>query len=150
MILPDGSVSVTGLAASTGALDSSLDLSFSSLSQNPAARVNGTFADPDFLSGTFTAGTAGTFGAARIGHTLDARYRFTCTFDICNQDYGGCDFHFSGFAVLSMDDANNISGTAYGYYVGRSSGSRWQAAAISGTVSGATFTGTLYGNAISG
>jgi Putative Ig domain len=151
MILPDGSVSVTGLAAGTGALDPSLDSSFSSTSQSPATRVQGIFADPDFLSGTYMAGTSGTFGAARIASASDGRYRFTGNFDICNQDYSGCDFHFFGFAVLSMDGANNVSGTAYGLYVGRTGGlgSR-TTAAISGSVSGAIFTGTLDGRAISG
>jgi hypothetical protein len=150
MILPDGSVSVTGLAAGTGALDPSLDSSFSSISQSPATRIQGIFADPDFLSGTYVAGTSGTFGAARIGNTPDARYRFTGNFDVCNHGYSGCDFHFSGFAVLSMDDANNVSGTAYGFWVGRSSGRGWRTAAISGSVSAATFTGQLDGKSISG
>jgi hypothetical protein len=65
------------------------------------------------------AGASGTFGAARIASASVAHYRFTGNFDVCNQDYSGCDFHFSGFAVLSMDSANNVSGTAYGLYVGR-------------------------------
>ena len=150
MILPDGSVSVTGLAAGTGVLDPSLDSSFSSTSQNPATSVQGKFADPDFLSGTYTAGTSGTFGAARIASASAARYRFTGNFDVCNQDYSGCDFHFSGFAVLSMDGANNVSGTAYGLYVSRLVGGSSRTAAISGSVSGAIFTGTLDGRAISG
>jgi hypothetical protein len=150
MILPDGSVSVTGFAAGTGALDPSLDSSFSSISQSPATSVQGILSDPDFLSGTYMAGTSGTFGAARIGNTPDARYRFTGNFDVCNRDYSGCDFHFSGFAVLSMDDANNVSGTAYGPYVGRAGGRSIRTAAISGSVSGAIFTGTLDGRAISG
>jgi len=150
MILPDGSVTVTGLAAGTGALNPSLDSSFSSISQSPATRIQGIFADPDFLSGTYMAGTSGTFGAARIGNTPDARYRFTGNFDVCNHGYSGCDFHFSGFAVLSMDGANNVSGTAYGLYVGKLGGSSIRTAAISGSVSGAIFTGTLDGRAISG
>jgi hypothetical protein len=150
VVLPDGSVGTLGLIASTGALDPSLDLSFASMSQSPSARIDGRFSDPDFLSGTYTAATSGTFGAARIANTPDARYRFTGTFDICNNDYGGCDFRFSGFAVLSMDDAGNISGTAYGHYLGRSSGSRWQAAPVSGSVSGATFAGSIYGYDIAG
>jgi hypothetical protein len=150
MILPDGSVSVTGLAAGTGAVDPSLDSGFASISQSPAGGIQGTIADPDFLSGTYTAGTAGTFGAARIGNIPDARYRFTGNFDVCNHDYSGCDFHFWGFAVLSMDGANNVSGTAFGHYVGKSSGSSFRTAAISGSVSGAIFTGTLDGRAISG
>jgi hypothetical protein len=150
MILPDGGVSVTGLAAGTGALDPSLNSSFSSVSQSPAANVQGILSDPDFLSGTYMAGTSGTFGAARIGDTPDARYRFTGNFDVCNHDYSGCDFDFSGFAVLSMDGENNVSGTAYGHYVGRSGGRSIRTAAISGSVSGAIFTGTLDGRAISG
>jgi hypothetical protein len=151
VILPDGSVSVTGLAAGTGALDPSLDSSFSLNSQSPATRIQGIFADPDFLSGTYVAGASGTFGAARIGVTPDARYRFTGTFNVCNDDvYAGCDYHFSGFAVLSMDGANTVSGAAYGFAVGRSSGSSLRTAAISGSVSGATFTGELDGHAISG
>ena len=150
MILPDGGVSVTGLAAGTGALDPSLNSSFSSVSQSPATRVQGILSDPDFLSGTYMAGTSGTFGAARIGNTPDARYRFTGNFDVCNHGYSGCDFHFSGFAVLSMDGANNVSGTAYGHYVGKLGGSSIRTAAISGSVSGAIFTGTLDGRAISG
>ena len=150
MILPDGSVSVTGVAAGTGALDPSLDSSFSAISQSPATRIQGVFADPDFLSGTYMAGTSGTFGAARIDSNSDARYRFTGNFDVCNHDYSGCDFHFSGFAVLSMDGANNVSGTAYGLYVGKSGGSSLRTAEISGSVSGATFTGELDGHAISG
>jgi hypothetical protein len=150
MILPDGSVSVTGVAAGTGALDPSLDSSFSSNSQSPATRIQGIFADLDFLSGTYMAGTSGTFGAARIGSASDARYRFTGNFSVCNQDYSGCDFHFSGFAVLSMDGATDVSGTAYGRYVGRTGGSSMRTAAISGSVSGATFTGELDGHAISG
>src|SRR6266853_1358825 len=111
---------------------------------------SGVFADPDFLSGTYSAETSGTFGAARIGGTSDARYRFTGTFNVCNHDYSGCNFQFSGFAVLSMDGANNVSGTAYGLYVGKSTGHRMRTAAISGSVSGAIFTGTLDGRAISG
>jgi hypothetical protein len=116
MILPDGSVSVTGVAAGTGALDPSLDSSFSSMSQSPATRIQGMFADPGFLSGTYMAGTTGTFGAARIGSTSDARYRFTGSFTVCNEDAypsSPCDYHFSGFTVLSMDGSNNVSGTAY-------------------------------------
>jgi hypothetical protein len=131
-------------------LDPSLDSSFSSGSQSPATSVQGILSDPDFLSGTYMAGTSGTFGAARIGNTPDARYRFTGNFDVCNHDYSGCDFNFSGFAVLNMDGANNISGTAYGRYVGRSGGRSIRTAAISGSVSGAIFTGTLDGRAISG
>jgi hypothetical protein len=150
MILRDGSVSVTGFAAGTGALDPILNSSFSSISQTPATSVQGILSDPDFLSGTYTAGTSGTFGAARIGNTPDARYRFTGNFDVCNRDYSGCDFHFSGFAVLSMDGANNVSGAAYGLYVGKSGGRSIRTAAISGSVSGAVFTGTLDGRAISG
>jgi Putative Ig domain len=150
MILPDGNVSVTGFAAGTGALDPSLDSSFSSISQSPATSFQGILSDPDFLNGTYVAGTSGTFGAARIGNTPDARYRFTGNFDVCNRDYSGCDFHFSGFAVLSMDGANNVSGTAYGPYVGRAGGRSIRTAAISGSVSGAIFTGTLDGRAISG
>ena len=143
MILPDGSVSVTGLAAGTGELDPSLDSSFSSNSQNPATSSQGAISDPDFLSGTYMAGSSGTFGAARIGDTPDAHYRFTGNFDVCNHNYSGCDFHFSGFAVLSMDDANNVSGTAYGRYVGKIGGSSIRTAEIKGAVSGAIFTGTL-------
>ena len=150
MILPDGSVSVTGLAAGTGALNPSLDSSFSSISQSPATTIQGIFADPDFLSGTYSAETSGTFGAARIGNAPDARYRLTGNFDVCNHGYSGCDFYFSGFAVLSMDGANNVSGTAYGLYLGKSTGHRMRTAAISGSVSGAIFTGTLDGRAISG
>jgi hypothetical protein len=150
MILPDGSVSVTGLAAGIGALDPSLNSSFSSVSQSPATSVQGILFDPDFLSGTYMAETSGTFGAARIGNTPDARYRFTGKFDVCNHGYSGCDFYFSGFAVLSMDGAYNVSGTAYGRYVGKSTGHRMRTAAISGSVSGAIFTGTLDGRAISG
>jgi hypothetical protein len=150
MILPDGSVGVTGLAAGTGALDSSLDSSFSSISQGAATRIQGTFADPDFLSGAYVAGTPGTFGAARIGGNSDARYRFTGPFSVCNQDYSRCAYHFSGFAVLSMDGANNVSGTAYGTWIGISSGSGRRTAAIGGSVSGTTFTGELDGHAISG
>ena len=92
---------------------------------------------------TYTAGTSGTFAAARIGSTSDARYRFTGSFSVCNQDFSGCNYHFSGFAVLSMDGANNVSGTAYGLYIGKLSGSRLLTAAISGSVSGATFAGEL-------
>jgi Putative Ig domain len=151
MILPDGTVQLTGLLAGTGAMDPRLDSSFSSTSQDPATSVQGVLSDPDFLNGTYVAGTSGTFGAARIGDTPDARYRFTGTFNVCNHDYGGCDFNFSGFAVLSMDGANNVSGTAYGLYVGRSKrGSSMRTAAISGSVSGAIFTGTLDGHEISG
>ena len=150
MISPDGTVSVTGLSAGTGVLDPSLDSSFSSISQSPAPQFQGVFSDPDFLSGTYLAGTSGTFGAARIGNTPDARYRFTGNFDVCNHDYSGCDFHFLGFAVLSLDGANNVSGTAYGGYVGRAGGSSLRTAAISGSVSGAIFTGTLDGHTISG
>jgi hypothetical protein len=62
------------------------------------------------LSGTYMAGASGTFGAARIASASVARYRFTGNFDFRNQDYSGCDFHFSGFAVLSMDGANNVLG----------------------------------------
>ena len=51
MILPEGSVSVTGLAAGTGALDPSLDSSFSSISQSPATRIQGIFADPTSSAG---------------------------------------------------------------------------------------------------
>jgi Putative Ig domain len=151
MILPDGGVSVTGLAGGTGSLNPSLDSSFSSISQSPTPHIQGFFTDPDFISGTYTAGVSGTFGAARIdSSTSDARYHFTGTFSVCNQDYSGCDFHYSGFAVLTMDSANNISGTAYGLYVGKSSGARLQTAAISGSVSGAMFSGTLDGYPISG
>jgi hypothetical protein len=149
-ILRDGSLSVTGLAAGTGALDPSLNSSFSSVSQTPATGVQGVLSDPDFLSGTYMAGTSGTFGAARIGNSPDARYRFTGNFDVCNHDYSGCDFNFSGFAVLSMDGANNVTGTAYGLYVGRAGGGSFRSAAISGSVSGAIFTGTLDGRPISG
>jgi hypothetical protein len=49
-----------------------------------------------------------------------------------------------------MDSANNVSGTAYGLYVGRPSGSSLRTAEISGSISGATFTGKLEGHAISG
>jgi hypothetical protein len=150
IFLPDGSASITGLTAGTGALDPRLDWSFSLMSNNPAARIQGIFADPDFLSGTYAADTAGTFDAARIGSTSDARYRFTGTFNVCNQDYGGCDFHFSGFAVLDIDDTNNVSGVAYGIYFGRTSGRHLRTASIGGSVSGATFGGSLDGRAISG
>jgi hypothetical protein len=150
VFLRDGSASITGLTAGTGALDPSLDWSFSLMSNNPAARIQGIFADPDFLSGTYAADTAGTFDAARIGSTSDARYRFTGTFNVCNEDYGGCDFNFSGFAVLDIDDTNNVSGAAYGIYSGRTSGRHLRTAPISGSVSGTTFTGTLDGRGIAG
>jgi hypothetical protein len=142
-----------GLADGTRALDPSLDSSFSSMSQNPATSIQGTFTDPDFLTGTYIAATSGTFGAARIGSDSDARYRFTGHFNVCNQiDYSGslCAFHFSGFAFLSMDSANNVSGTGYGIAVSRSGGSSLRTATISGSVTGARFTGELDGHAISG
>jgi len=116
MILPDGTVSVVGLAAGTGTLDPSLDSSFLLMSDNPATRIQGIFADPDFLSGTYALDTSGTFGAARIGSTSDARYRFTGTFNVCNQDYGDAtstfrDSRFSAWTAPIMSPARHTVST---------------------------------------
>ncbi len=128
-----------------GALNAALDSTFSASTTQPAISLQGEIADADFLFGTYQTDSAGTFAAARLGEISDAPYQFAGTFRVCTQhDYSGCLGGSSGFAVLTLDAANNVSGSAYSQFDGRV----W--AAISGTVQGTAFTGHLGNDPVSG
>jgi len=120
-------LSVTGLARRQPAqLNPSLDSSFSSISQSPATTIQGIFADPRFPE-------RDPIRPKRPGPSAQRGSAALLTLGIVSPEpltsatmiYSGCNFQFFGNSrFLSMDGANNVSGTAYGLYVGKSTGHR--------------------------
>jgi hypothetical protein len=134
-VFPDGSVhaSASATAALAGsdvvnanALNPLLDASFALSSQSPHVDLQGSFSDPTYLSGSYLADGAGTFQA--VGNTDNtSAYKFVGTYTSTPNDPSS--WVTSSFAVLGMDDSNQVSGIIDG-------------GSLHGTVTGTAFVGT--------
>ena len=138
-VFPDGSMhaSAYGIAALAGfdvvtanALNPLLDATFALSSQGPNIALQGSFSDSTYLSGSYLADAAGTFEA--VGNTDNtAAYKFVGTYTSTPNDPTSPWEVNSGFAVLGMDDSNQVSGTIDG-------------GSLHGTVTGTAFVGTWF------
>jgi hypothetical protein len=137
-VFPDGSVhSAASVAAPTtpsgfdvttvNALNPLLSARLTLSAQGPGVALQGTFADPTFLSGTYRADTAGRFEAT--GDTgSDATFKFVGSYTILPNDPTGTGY--TALTILGMDDSYHVSGFING-------------ALLQGSVTGTTFTGTV-------
>jgi hypothetical protein len=98
-----------------------LDGTFAQSDDSLGVSLQGSFADPTVLSGTYLTPVGGSFQAVADA-SVAATYKFTET-------YTGTPNNPSGPVIFWMDDSNQVSGRAGGY--------------LSGTVTGNTFTGTI-------
>jgi hypothetical protein len=137
-VFPDGSMHSVAYASDTlpgfdvqtnDALSPLLDGTFAQSAVNPSVKLQGSFADGTYLSGTFvTAFTAlGNFEAVGDA-SVTATYKFSgsYTWTPIDPTQGNSS---SGPVTLRTDDSNQISGYADG--------------ALTGTVSGNVFNGTV-------
>jgi hypothetical protein len=138
-VLPDGGMHsaaqgdgvLTGFDVQTNdALNPSLDATFAqNAAQNagsPAVGLQGSFADPTVLRGTYLADVAGSFQAVGDA-SVAATYKFSGSYTRTPNDSSVSPS--SGPVWFGMDDSNQVSGQAFGH--------------LTGTVSGNTFTGTV-------
>jgi hypothetical protein len=110
------------------ALSPLLDASFSLSSQNPAISLQGAFPDSTYLSGSYLAPAAGSFEA--VGNMgITSAYKFVGTYTSTPDNPEPPWLVNSGYAVLGMDDSNQVSGTIDG-------------GSLLGTVTGNSFAGT--------
>jgi hypothetical protein len=135
--------SITDAAALSFAAPNTLSTSFQvSVPEDVGLPVYGSFLDPDFMSGEFGDDLDGRFSfqAARIGEA-NALYR--CTGPYVNEG------DLAGFVVLDVDASNNVAGVEYQFYEPFPDIANLQVA-ISGSIMGSTFTGTLGGKPVTG
>jgi hypothetical protein len=143
-VLPDGSMHSIAYASDTlvgfnvqtkNAVSPLLDGTFAQSDDSLGVSLQGSFADPTVLSGTYLTPIGGSFQAVADA-SIAARYKFTGTYTETFTDptTGG---PYSAPVFFGMDDSNQVSGLAFGeLYGGIALG------ALAGTVSGNTFTGT--------
>jgi hypothetical protein len=139
-VFPDGSMHSVAEATATlqgfdvqtnDAVSALLDGTFAQRDDSRGVSLQGSFADPMVLSGAYAASIGGSFQAVADA-TVAATYKlfgtYTETFD------GGGPY--SAPIVLGMDDSNQVGAIVFG-----EPGGGLALAALSGTVSGNTFTG---------
>jgi hypothetical protein len=140
-VFPDGSMHSTAYASDTlvgfniqtkNAVSPLLDGTFAQADDSLGVSLQGSFADPAVLSGTYLTPVGGSFQAvadASVAATYKLVGTYTETFD------GGGPY--SAPIFFGMGDSNHISALAFGEFYGGLALS-----ALAGTVSGSTFTGT--------
>ena len=140
-VFPDGSMHSIAYASDTlvgfdvqtkDAVSPLLDGTFA---QRLGVSLQGSFADATVLSGTYLTPVGGSFQAVADA-SLAATYKFTGTYTetFADSTTGG---PYSASVFFGMDDSNQVSGLAFGALYGGIA-----LRALSGTVSGNTFTGT--------
>lgn len=118
---------------SSEAVSPLLDGTFAQSADSPSVSLEGSFADPTVLSGTYLAQAAGSFQAvADASVTTTATYKFSGSYTAQPNDP-----RYSAPVLLGMDDSNQIGGLAFGLPYGGV-----VVESLDGTVSGNTFTGT--------
>jgi Putative Ig domain len=132
-VFPDGSMHstahgddlLTGFDVQTNdAVSPLLDGTFAQSADSPSVSLQGSFADPTVLSGSYRAEVPGSFQAVADA-SVAATYKFTGSYTSTPND-PTTGSPYSGPVNFGMDDSNQISGGGF-----------------AGTVSGNTFTGTV-------
>ena len=135
-VFPDGSMHSIAYASDTlpgfdvqtnDAVSPLLDGTFAQSAASPSVDLQGSFADPTVVSGIYLTPIGGSFQAVADA-SVAATYKFTGTYTWTPND-STTGSPSSGPVNLVMDDSNQVSGSAVG--------------ALTGTVSGNTFTGTV-------
>lgn len=117
--------------AGTSAVSLNQNAAFVSGVASTGATYSGRMTSPDTITGTWINGAlSGTFSNSRIGGALDAKYRFTGQF----QNGGGMPVAY-GLYTFDINGSNQVTGFAYDV-------SNDTSVALTGTVSGATLSGT--------
>jgi hypothetical protein len=143
-VLPDGSMRstargeaevLTGFDVQTSdALSPLLDATFAQSAANPSVDLQGSIAHADYLSGTYLAAAAGSFGAFADA-SVAATYKFTGHYTLTPIGiYSG---PYSAPIFFGTDDGSYVASLAVGATYGGLTLS-----GLAGTVSGNIFTGT--------
>jgi hypothetical protein len=144
-VFPDGSMHSIAYASDTlvgfdvqtnAAVSPLLDGTFAQSDDSLGVSLQGSFADPTVLSGTYLTPVGGSFQAV-ANASVAATYKFTGSYTSTPNDptQGG---PYSAPVFFGMDDSNQVSGLAFGPLAGGLA-----VGALVGTVSGNTFTGTV-------
>lgn len=140
-VFPDGRMgdaqstySIVNVLLDHSRVSTLLDGSFGATLSHGTSRLHGSFADATYLSGTYTTpysavGDPGNFQAVGDA-SVTLTYKFTGLYTETPNDPTTGDAHHAFTVNFGMDDSNQVSGSAFG--------------TLSGTVSGTTFTGTVY------